>query len=79
MPFIRDEDPVHDQSGSAGSRSIQKRQCWRCDAFAPKRTLLTPATLVVERDGFIRARFVDPDFQRGRTVEELIDALKEAQ
>jgi hypothetical protein len=37
-----------------------------------------PATFVVERDGFIRARFVDPDFQRWTTVEELIDALKKA-
>jgi peroxiredoxin len=37
-----------------------------------------PATFVVERDGFIRARFVDPDFQRRTTVEELIDALKKA-
>jgi hypothetical protein len=26
-------------------------------------TLLIPATLVVERDGFMRARFVDPDSQ----------------
>jgi hypothetical protein len=38
-----------------------------------------PATLIiVERDGFIRARLVDPDFQRRTTVEELIDALKKA-
>jgi peroxiredoxin len=38
-----------------------------------------PATFVVGRGGFIRARFIDPDFRRRMTVEELIDALKAAQ
>jgi len=38
-----------------------------------------PATFVVGRDGFIRARFIDPDFRRRMTVEELLDALKAAQ
>ena len=38
-----------------------------------------PATFVVGRDGIIQARFVDPDFRRRITVEELIDALKAAQ
>jgi peroxiredoxin len=42
-------------------------------------TLPIPATFVVGRDGFIRARFIDPDFRRRMTVEELIDALKAAQ
>jgi peroxiredoxin len=37
-----------------------------------------PATFVVGRDSFIRARFVDPDFRRRMTVEELLDALKAA-
>jgi peroxiredoxin len=37
-----------------------------------------PATFVVGRDGIIRARFVDPDFRRRMTVEELSDALKAA-
>jgi peroxiredoxin len=41
-------------------------------------TLPIPATFVVGRDGFIRARFIDPDFRRRMTVEELIDALKAA-
>jgi peroxiredoxin len=38
-----------------------------------------PATFVVGRDGIIRARFIDPDFRRRMTVEELLDALKTAQ
>jgi peroxiredoxin len=41
-------------------------------------TLPIPATFVVGRDGIIRARFIDPDFRRRMTVEELIDALKAA-
>jgi peroxiredoxin len=35
-----------------------------------------PATFVVNRDGRIRARFVDPDYRRRMAVEELIEALK---
>ena len=38
-----------------------------------------PATFVVGRDGIIRARFIDPDFRRRMTVEELRDALRAAQ
>jgi peroxiredoxin len=38
-----------------------------------------PATFVVGRDGLIRARFIDPDFRRRMTVEELLNALKTAQ
>src|SRR3974390_3157488 len=35
-----------------------------------------PATFVVGRDGRISARFVDPDFRRRMSVEELIAALR---
>jgi peroxiredoxin len=38
-----------------------------------------PATFVVGRDGIVRARFLDPDFRRRMTVEELLDGLKAAQ
>jgi peroxiredoxin len=34
-----------------------------------------PATFVVAEDGLIKARFVDPDFRRRMTIEELIAAL----
>jgi peroxiredoxin len=37
-----------------------------------------PATFVVGKDGAIKARFVDPDYRKRMTVEELLDALKQA-
>ena len=37
-----------------------------------------PATFVVGRDGRVSARFVDPDFRRRMSVEELIAALQAA-
>jgi peroxiredoxin len=37
-----------------------------------------PATFVVGRDGRISARFIDPDFRRRMSVEELIAALQTA-
>ncbi|MEN3375406.1 MAG: hypothetical protein V7604_761 [Hyphomicrobiales bacterium] len=37
-----------------------------------------PATFVVDRDGIVKARFVDPDFRRRMAVEELIAALQAA-
>jgi peroxiredoxin len=35
-----------------------------------------PATFVVDRDGKITARFVDPDFRRRMAIEELLAALR---
>jgi len=37
-----------------------------------------PATFVVGRDGRVAVRFVDPDFRRRMSVEELIAALAAA-
>lgn len=37
-----------------------------------------PATFVVGRDGLVTARFIDPDFRRRMSVEELVAALKSA-
>jgi len=37
-----------------------------------------PATFVVGRDGRIKARFVDPDYRKRMTVEELIECLTQA-
>jgi peroxiredoxin len=37
-----------------------------------------PATFVVGKDGRIKARFVDPDYRKRMTVEELLEALKQA-
>jgi peroxiredoxin len=38
--------------------------------------LPVPATFVVDRDGIITARFVDPDFRRRMSIEELLAALR---
>jgi peroxiredoxin len=38
--------------------------------------LPVPATFVVDRDGKITARFVDPDFRRRMPIEELLAALR---
>jgi peroxiredoxin len=35
-----------------------------------------PATFVVATDGRVKARFVDPDYRKRMTIEELIAALK---
>jgi peroxiredoxin len=35
-----------------------------------------PATFVVGQEGRIKARFVDPDYRKRMTIEDLISALK---
>lgn len=35
-----------------------------------------PATFVVDRNGLIRARHIDPDFRRRMEIEDLLDALR---
>jgi peroxiredoxin len=37
-----------------------------------------PAAFVVERDGMVKARFVDPDFRRRMAIDDLLAALREA-
>jgi peroxiredoxin len=37
-----------------------------------------PATFVVDRDGLVRASFIDPDFRQRMTVQGLIEALEAA-
>jgi peroxiredoxin len=41
-------------------------------------TLPIPATFVLGQDGVVRARFVDPDFRRRMTVDDLVGALRAA-
>jgi peroxiredoxin len=36
-----------------------------------------PATFVVGPDGRVKARFVDPDYRRRMTIEDLLAALKD--
>jgi peroxiredoxin len=37
-----------------------------------------PATLVVGRDGLVKARFVDPDFRHRMRTEDIVEAVREA-
>jgi peroxiredoxin len=37
-----------------------------------------PATFVINRDGVVTARFIDPDYRNRMTIEELLAALKAA-
>jgi peroxiredoxin len=37
-----------------------------------------PAAFVVDRDGFVRYRFLDPDFRRRVGINQLIEALRAA-
>jgi peroxiredoxin len=36
-----------------------------------------PATLVVGRDGRVKARFVDPDFRHRLRMEDILRAVKD--
>ena len=37
-----------------------------------------PATLVVGRDGRVKARFMDPDFRQRMRTEDIVEAVREA-
>jgi peroxiredoxin len=37
-----------------------------------------PAAFVVNRDGLVKARFVDPDFRKRMAIDDLLDALQAA-
>ena len=37
-----------------------------------------PATFVVDRNGVVKARFVDPDFRKRMAIDDLIAAMKDA-
>jgi peroxiredoxin len=37
-----------------------------------------PAVFVVDRDGLVKARFVDPDFRRRMEIDDLLEALENA-
>jgi peroxiredoxin len=38
-----------------------------------------PATFIIAQDGVITARFIDPDYRKRMTIEQLLAALKNAQ
>jgi peroxiredoxin len=56
----------------AGGRNVpdyQGNQAW---------VMPIPATFVINRDGIITARFIDPDYRKRMAVEDLLAALKSA-
>jgi peroxiredoxin len=38
-----------------------------------------PASFVVETDGYVRARFIDPDYRKRMAIEDLLQAIRSAQ
>jgi len=37
-----------------------------------------PATFVVDADGYVRARFIDPDYRKRMAIEDLLQAVRDA-
>jgi peroxiredoxin len=57
------------ESGGRKVPEYQGNQAW---------VMPIPATFVVGRDGLITARFIDPDYRKRMTIEDLIVALRAA-
>ena len=62
---------------------MQKLMCQAGWDIAPSQgsdtwLLPIPATFVVGTDGEVKARFVDPDYRKRMTIEDLLAALKAA-
>jgi peroxiredoxin len=58
------------ESGGRKVPEYQGNQAW---------VMPIPATFVIARNGIVKARFIDPDYRKRVTVEELLAALKTAQ
>jgi peroxiredoxin len=58
------------ESGGRKVPDYQGNQAW---------VMPIPATFVIAQDGLITARFIDPDYRKRMTIEDLLVALKTAQ
>jgi peroxiredoxin len=58
------------ESGGRRVPEYQGSQAW---------VMPIPATFVIARNGIVKARFIDPDYRKRVTVEDLLAALKTAQ
>src|SRR3990172_8290189 len=58
------------ESGGRKVAEYQGNQAW---------VMPNPAAFVIARNGIVKARFIDPDYRKRVTVEELLAALKTAQ
>src|SRR5262249_51963477 len=56
----------------SGGRQLPNEQCnssW---------VLPIPATFIIDKDGIITARFIDPDYRKRMAIEDLVSALRNA-
>jgi peroxiredoxin len=67
--WVGDEMQQILESGGRSVPDYQGNQTW---------VMPIPATFVVDRDGVVTARFIDPDYRNRMTIEELLAALKAA-
>jgi peroxiredoxin len=68
--WVGDEMQQILESGGRKVPDYQGNQAWM---------LPIPATFIVAQDGFVKARFIDPDYRNRMTIEDLLAALKNAQ
>lgn len=59
-------------------RQVMTTAGWDISAFNGNKgwMLPIPATFVVGRDGFVKARFVDPDYRKRMDVEDILEAVQ---
>jgi len=85
FPVLVDMDNAYAMSlgvafwmGDELKKIMLKNPDWDISSFQGNDSwvLPVPATFVVDRDGIITARFLDPDFRRRMSIEELLAALR---
>jgi peroxiredoxin len=67
--WVGDEMQQILESGGRDVPAYQGNETW---------VMPIPATFVINRDGVVTARFIDPDYRNRMTIEELLAALKAA-
>ena len=67
--FVGDEMKKAMMAAGVNVSTYQGNEAW---------ILPVPATFVVDQQGLIRARFIDPDYRKRMAIEDIDDALHEA-
>jgi peroxiredoxin len=65
--WVGDEKREAMQAGGYDIAPYQGNEAWM---------LPIPATFIVDRDGVVRARYIDPDYRRRMDLDELLTALR---
>ncbi len=65
--WVGDEKREAMQAGGYDIAPYQGNDAWM---------LPIPATFIVDRDGVVRARYIDPDYRRRMDLDELLAALR---